>query len=155
MLETSETNDQELLASVSRGDQAALGQLYDRYGAMALGVAFRVVQDRGVAEEVVQDAFVAAWLRAASYEPDRAEVRTWLLSIVHHRAIDRTRDAMKEAGTEAQTQVSDWRGSLDKASDEVRRELGILAVRAQRSPEALRAMSAEIRKRKTEIAPSK
>ena len=70
-------------------------------------------------------------------------------------AIDLTRDAMKEAGTEAQTQVSDWRGSLEKASDEVRRELGILAVRAQRSPEALRTMSAEIRKRKTEIAPSK
>jgi len=70
-------------------------------------------------------------------------------------AIDRTRDAMKEAGTEAQSQMSEWRGSLDKASDEVRRELGILAVRAQRSPEALRAMSAEIRKRKTEIAPSK
>jgi hypothetical protein len=67
-------------------------------------------------------------------------------------AIDRTRDAMKEAGTEAQSQMSEWRGSLDKASDEVRRELGILAVRAQRSPEALRAMSAEIRKRKTEIA---
>jgi hypothetical protein len=62
---------------------------------------------------------------------------------------------MKEAGTEAQTQVSDLRGSLDKANDEVRRELGILAVRAQRSPESLRAMSAEIRKRKTEIAPSK
>lgn len=70
-------------------------------------------------------------------------------------AMDRTRDAMKEAGTEAQSQVADWRGSLDKASDEVRRELGVLAVRAQRSPEALRAMSAEIRKRKTEITPSK
>jgi uncharacterized protein YicC (UPF0701 family) len=70
-------------------------------------------------------------------------------------AIDRTRDAMKEASSDAQTQVSDWRGSLDKANDELRRELGILAVRAQRSPEALRAMSAEIRKRKTEIAPSK
>lgn len=70
-------------------------------------------------------------------------------------AIDRTRDAMKEASTEAQTQVADWRGSLDRANDEVRRELGILAVRAQRSPEALRAMSAEIRKRKTEIVPSR
>ena len=70
-------------------------------------------------------------------------------------AIERTRDALKEAGTEAQTQVSDWRSSLDKANDDVRRELGILAVRAQRSPEALRAMSAEIRKRKTDIAPSK
>ncbi|MET0511852.1 MAG: hypothetical protein ABW135_09255 [Thermoleophilaceae bacterium] len=70
-------------------------------------------------------------------------------------AIERTREAMSEAGTDAQEQVSDWRTSLDKASDDVRRELGILAVRAQRSPEALRTMSAEIRKRKTEISPSK
>jgi uncharacterized protein YicC (UPF0701 family) len=70
-------------------------------------------------------------------------------------AIDRTREAMKEAGTEAHTQVSDWRSSLERGTDDVRRELGIIAVRAQRSPAALRAMSAEIRKRKTEIAPSK
>ena len=70
-------------------------------------------------------------------------------------AIERTRDALKEAGAEAHEQVSDWRGTLDQSTDDVRRELGILAVRAQRSPEALRALSAEIRKRKTEISPSK
>ena len=70
-------------------------------------------------------------------------------------AIQRTREAMKEAGAEAQEQVSDWRRTLDKASDDARRELGILAVRAQSSPEALRAMSAEIRKRKAQITPSK
>jgi RNA polymerase sigma-70 factor (ECF subfamily) len=87
----SQASDQELMAAISRGDQDALGQLYDRHAATALGVAFRVVKDRGVAEEVVQDAFVAAWRRAASYEPARAEARTWLLSIVHNRAIDRTR----------------------------------------------------------------
>ena len=70
-------------------------------------------------------------------------------------AIQRTREAMKHAGTDAQDQVSAWHRSLDKASDEVRRELGILAVRAQSSPEALRAMSAEIRKRKAQITPAK
>jgi F0F1-type ATP synthase membrane subunit b/b' len=69
-------------------------------------------------------------------------------------AIERTREAIKEAGSEAQQQVADWRTTLDKTSDDVRRELGILAVRAQQSPEALRAMSAEIRKRKTEISPT-
>jgi hypothetical protein len=70
-------------------------------------------------------------------------------------AIERTREAMKHAGADAQEQVSDWRRALDKASDDVRRELGILAVRAQSSPEALRAMSAEIRSRKAQITPSK
>jgi gas vesicle protein len=70
-------------------------------------------------------------------------------------AIERTRAAMKDTGGDVHEQVSDWRSSLDKATDDVRRELGILAIRAQRSPEALRAMSAEIRKRKAEISPSK
>jgi hypothetical protein len=98
----------------------------------------------------------AEYLRGALDELTKArerasgDIRTGIDS-----AIERTRDAMNEAGSDAQEQVSDWRTSLDKATDEVRRELGILAVRAQRSPEALRAMSAEIRKRKTEISPSK
>lgn len=70
-------------------------------------------------------------------------------------AIERTREAMKDAGSGAHEQVSEWRRALDKAGDDVRRELGILAVRAQSSPEALRAMSAEIRKRKAQITPSK
>ncbi|HEU0025364.1 MAG TPA: hypothetical protein VFQ12_12065 [Thermoleophilaceae bacterium] len=69
-------------------------------------------------------------------------------------AIDRTRDAMKEAGTETQDQIGDWQKSLEKATDDLRREFGLVAVRAQRSPEALRAMSAEIRKRKAEITPA-
>jgi ElaB/YqjD/DUF883 family membrane-anchored ribosome-binding protein len=71
------------------------------------------------------------------------------------KAIERTREAMKGAGSDAQEQVADWRSSLDRATDDVRRELGILAVHAQRSPEALRAMSAEIRKRKAELSPPK
>ena len=66
-------------------------------------------------------------------------------------AIERTRGAMKGAGEGAQEQVSDWQRSLERATDELRRELGVVAVRAQRSPEGLKAMSAEIRKRKAEL----
>ena len=86
-----EPSDRELVARIARGDEAALGWLYDRYAGLALGLARRVVGDSGVAEEVVQDAFVAAWRRAATYHSDRGEPRSWLLSIVHHRAIDRLR----------------------------------------------------------------
>src|SRR5207248_7979201 len=86
-----EPSDRELVARIARGDEAALGWLYDRYGGLALGLARRIVQDPGVAEEVVQDAFVAAWRRASTYHPDRGEPRSWLLTIVHHRAIDRLR----------------------------------------------------------------
>lgn len=69
-------------------------------------------------------------------------------------AMEHTRDAMKEAGAETQDQIGDWQKSLEKATDDLRREFGLMAVRAQRSPESLRAMSAEIRKRKTAISPS-
>jgi RNA polymerase sigma-70 factor (ECF subfamily) len=86
-----EPTDRELLAAVAGGDQAALGALYDRYAPLALGIATRVVGDRSVAEEVVQDAFISAWRRVGTYQPGRGEPRTWLLSIVHHRAIDRLR----------------------------------------------------------------
>src|SRR5262245_42656800 len=72
-----EASDGELVARIARGDEAALGRLYDRYAGMALGLARRIVQDPGVAEEVVQDAFVAAWRRVATYHPDRGEPRSW------------------------------------------------------------------------------
>jgi len=68
-------------------------------------------------------------------------------------AIERTRGAMKGAGEDAQEQLSDWQRSLERATDELRRELGVAAVRAQSSPEGLKAMSAEIRKRKAELTP--
>ena len=83
--------DESLLVAVTRGNQAALGLLYDRYGSAAMGLAYRIVADRRTAEEVVQDAFVAVWRRAGTYASARGTARTWLLGIVHHRAIDRLR----------------------------------------------------------------
>jgi RNA polymerase sigma-70 factor (ECF subfamily) len=107
--------DAELLAAIAAGDQAALGELYDRYASIALGLANRVTSDRGVAEEVVQDAFVSAWRRAGSYQPERGEPRTWLLSIVHHRAIDRIRGLGARARTQELdlTFAADTSGSAD------------------------------------------
>src|SRR5437773_3988920 len=101
-----ETSDRDLLAAMAAGDQGALAALYDRYSAMAFGLARRVVGDAGVAEEVVQDALVAAWRRAATYQPDRGEPRTWLLSIVHHRAIDRLRGTAA-AGRRAEIELDE------------------------------------------------
>jgi RNA polymerase sigma-70 factor (ECF subfamily) len=98
---SNDASDRELLAALANGDQTAMGVLYDRYGALALGLATRIVRDRAVAEEVVQDAFVSAWRRATSYQPERGEPRAWLLSIVHHRAIDRIRGGDAPGRTEA------------------------------------------------------
>jgi RNA polymerase sigma-70 factor, ECF subfamily len=73
------------------GDLGALDQLYEQYGAMAFSIAYRITGDRSAAEDVVQDAFLGAWRNAARYAGARGSVRTWLLSIVHHRAIDAIR----------------------------------------------------------------
>jgi RNA polymerase sigma-70 factor, ECF subfamily len=69
----------------------ALDTLYERYGRLAFGVALRMVGDRETAEDVVQEAFLALWRAARTYQPGRASLRTWLLTIVHHRSIDRLR----------------------------------------------------------------
>lgn len=73
------------------GDRSALGELYDEYAGIALALAVRVVRDRAVAEDVVHDAYVAAWDKIDGYDVARGSLRTWLLAIVRNRALDRLR----------------------------------------------------------------
>jgi RNA polymerase sigma-70 factor (ECF subfamily) len=73
------------------GDLGSLERLYDQYGAMSFSIAYRITGDRATAEDVVQEAFLGAWRNAARYADARGSVKTWLLSIVHHRAIDAVR----------------------------------------------------------------
>jgi RNA polymerase sigma-70 factor (ECF subfamily) len=79
------------MSRLASGDLGALDQLFEQYGAMAFSIAYRITGDRTAAEDVVQDAFLGAWRNAARYADARGSVRTWLLSIVHHRAIDAIR----------------------------------------------------------------
>lgn len=88
---SNEPSDDALLARISRGESDALGELYDRYASLALAVAYRVLGERGVAEDVIQEAFLAVWRRAASFDPARGTARSWLLTIVRNGAIDRRR----------------------------------------------------------------
>jgi RNA polymerase sigma-70 factor (ECF subfamily) len=88
---TGEASDEQLLATAASGEPAALGLLYGRYRAFAYALALRIVQEPAVAEDVVQDAFMGVWRNAGRYSPARASARTWILAIVHHRAIDAVR----------------------------------------------------------------
>jgi len=83
--------DSVLLDRVRSGDATAFESLYDRHSRAAYGLALRILGDATVAEDVVQDAFLALWRRAETYGEERGAVRSWLLAIVHHRAIDRLR----------------------------------------------------------------
>ena len=83
--------DEELLVGLAAGRLDALDALYERYKTMAYGIARRITADDVLAEDVVQDAFLGAWRGAERYVAGRGSVKTWLLSIVHHRAIDAVR----------------------------------------------------------------
>jgi RNA polymerase sigma-70 factor (ECF subfamily) len=84
-------SDEELLRRLQARDSRALEALYDRYSRLAFGLALRVLGDRDQAEDVVQDAYLALWRAAGTYQAERGAVRTWLLTIVRNRAIDRLR----------------------------------------------------------------
>jgi RNA polymerase sigma-70 factor (ECF subfamily) len=84
-------SDEALVALMARSEEVALAELYDRFGRVAWGIAFRVLRDRALAEDAVQDAFLGAWRSAARFAPERGSVRTWLLTLVHRRAVDLVR----------------------------------------------------------------
>jgi len=86
-------HDDALAQRLRSGDREALGVLYDRYASLALGTALRVVADREVAEDLVHDAFVAVWRKIDKFDPGRGSLRSWLLTVVRNRAIDRVRGA--------------------------------------------------------------
>jgi RNA polymerase sigma-70 factor, ECF subfamily len=81
-------SDDALIAALASSDLAALAALYDRYGRLAYSLAYRILGEAEGAEDVVQDAFLSAWRGAHSYRRERGNPRAWLLSIVHHRAVD-------------------------------------------------------------------
>lgn len=129
--------DRAVLRRLADGELDALEHLYDRYKTMAYSIAYRITNDPTLAEDVVQEAFLGAWRNAARYIEGRGSVKTWLLSIVHHRAIDAIRrrrpttglpDPIEAAVPAALTMPDVWAevsASLD--ADTVRDALTVLS----------------------------
>jgi RNA polymerase sigma factor (sigma-70 family) len=84
-------SDEALVALVARGDEDALGELYDRVSRIAYGLAMRVLRDDRLAEDAVQEGFLAVWRNAAAFRAERAKASTWILTLVHRRAVDLVR----------------------------------------------------------------
>jgi RNA polymerase sigma factor (sigma-70 family) len=84
-------SDEALVALVARGDEDALAELYDRIGRVAYGLALRVLRDERHAEDAVQEAFLQVWRSAATFRAERAKASTWILTLVHRRAVDLVR----------------------------------------------------------------
>jgi len=81
-------SDAELVRRLAGGDEAALALLYDRYVGRVFGLALRLLGDTADAEEVVQDVFTRLWRSAGTFDPSRATLGTWLLTVTRRRAID-------------------------------------------------------------------
>jgi RNA polymerase sigma-70 factor, ECF subfamily len=106
-------NDAVLLGRIRQGEEEALQQLHRRYAPLVFHLACRTV-DRAAAEEIVQDTFLAVWRRAADFDPTRGSVRTWLLSIGHHRMLDELRSRSRRPQASGDLLLDHWALSAEE-----------------------------------------
>jgi RNA polymerase sigma-70 factor (ECF subfamily) len=113
-------SDEALVALVSRGDEPALAELYDRHGRVAYGLAFRVLRDERLAEDAVQDAFLSVWRTAVAFRAERGKASTWILTLVHRRAVDTVRREQRRRADpladDAHERIADERASTEEAA---------------------------------------
>jgi RNA polymerase sigma-70 factor (ECF subfamily) len=113
-------SDEALVALVARGDETALGELVDRVGRVAYGIAFRVLRDERLAEDAVQEGFLAVWRSAATFRPDRGKASTWIVTLVHRRAVDAVRREQRRRAepleSETRPDLADPSGSAEDAA---------------------------------------
>jgi RNA polymerase sigma-70 factor (ECF subfamily) len=86
--ELAHLSDEAVVALAARSDELALAELYDRFGRVAYGLALRMLRDSALAEDAVQEGFLAVWRNAHRFVPERAKASTWILTLVHRRAVD-------------------------------------------------------------------
>jgi len=91
-------SDEALLSLVASSDDQALAELYDRFGRVAYGLALRVLRDEALAQDAVQEAFLAVWRSADRFLAERAKASTWILTLVHRRAVDLVRREDRRRG---------------------------------------------------------
>jgi RNA polymerase sigma-70 factor (ECF subfamily) len=123
-------SDEALVALAARAEQPALAELYDRYGRPAYGLALRVLRDTALAEDAVQDAFLTVWHTAPRFLPEKGTASTWILTLVHRRAVDLVRreqrrrtDALEQAPEPAGSGGADEEAWLRLRRERVQRAL--------------------------------
>ena len=125
-------SDEALVALVARGDEPALAELYDRFGRVAYGLAFKILRDRALAEDAVQEAFLALWRSAGRFIAERAKASTWILTLVHRRAVDLVRRQQQRRAEPLE--------AVSQVSGETTEEQAWLRLRQARVREALRKL---------------
>jgi RNA polymerase sigma-70 factor, ECF subfamily len=90
--------DEDLMPLIADGDARAFEVMFDRHGGPAFSLAYRMCGRRAMAEDIVQEAFLSLWRTGARYDRTRGSVRSWVLGVVHNRAIDAFRTGAVKAG---------------------------------------------------------
>lgn len=121
MIDLTEARDRDLVERIREGDDEAFRALFARYAPAAMALAKRIVRQAHLAEEIVQDAFLAVWRAPGGYDGARGSVRSWLMGTVHHRAVDMVR--REEAHRRRADAVADLREEQPDHADDVATEL--------------------------------
>lgn len=119
----------DLLARCGCCDQQAFAQLYDRTWPRVFGMALRVLQDPGYAEETTQEVYLQIWRTAGNFDPTKGSAVTWLMTLTHRRAVDRVRAEQSHSYREVLYGASAWDHEFDEVTEEVGRRLDRQAVR--------------------------
>ena len=138
--ELAHLSDEALVALVARSDETALAELYDRIGGVAYGLAFRVLRDESLAQDAVQDAYLALWRGAGSFLPERGKASTWILTLVHRRAVDLVRREQRRRVEPLESAPEPTEGSAEDSAWlrlERERVLGALAQLPDQQREAI------------------
>ena len=140
MSPSSSLEDATLLGRVAAGDEAALEVVYQRYGGSCYRLARRILGESHLAEDVVQQVFLALW-QGSGYDPARGAVSTWLLSVTHHKAVDMLRrESGRRKRLAGDQELIETQIEVSGPADQVWATL-----RAERTREAVRALPAEQR----------
>jgi RNA polymerase sigma-70 factor (ECF subfamily) len=134
-VDLSDARDRDLVRRIGSGDGEAFRGLFGRYAPSALALARRVVRQPFLAEEIVQEAFLAVWKNPGAYDDRRGSVRSWLMGMVHHRAVDAVRREESQRRRAEEAQGSEPVITPDPA-EQVVEELGL--------PEERRAVRAAL-----------
>lgn len=113
----------DLLLRIADGDQTAFAELYDLLSSRVFALILRVLTNRSLSEEVLQEVFLEVWQSAGRFAPNKGQGRSWILTIAHRRAVDRVRATQSSSDRDVRVGIRDIAAARDVVSETVESRL--------------------------------